>query len=163
MNKIFKRSLLGMLLLGIALSAGAAVEVRFVAPEKFRDAGESAVDRERALEGLEAHIRALAEKHVPASQRLVIEVLDVNLAGEVEPYGRTMERIRVLRPVTWPSLELRYTLSEGGAMLREGKARLQDMNYQSSMNRYFDSESQRYEKQLLDDWFAKEFPVAGKP
>lgn len=165
MNKLFKRWLPG-LLLGAALSAQAAVEVRFVAPEDFQDASEAFADRERTLNMLETHLRALAAQRVPSTQRLVIEVLDINLAGQIEPFGRTMERIRVLRPITWPMLELRYVLSEGETMVREGKVRLLDMNYQTTINRYSSSEPLRYEKQLLDGWFASEFAAgstAGEP
>jgi Protein of unknown function (DUF3016) len=159
-NKLFKPWLPG-LLFGVALSsAHATVEVRFVAPEDFQDASDSFADRERILSLLEAHLRSLAAQRVPSAQRLVIEVLDVNLAGHVEPFGRSMERIRVLRPITWPTLELRYVLSEGETMVREGKVRLLDMNYQSTINRYPAGEPLRYEKQLLDGWFASEFATS---
>jgi Protein of unknown function (DUF3016) len=158
-NMLFKPWLPG-LLLGMALSAHATVEVRFVAPENFQDASESFADRERTLSLLGAHLRALAAQRVPSTQRLLIEVLDVDLAGHVEPFGRSMERIRVLRPITWPMLELRYVLSEGETMVREGKVRLLDMNYQDAINRYPAGEPLRYEKQLLDGWFASEFAAS---
>ncbi|MGN6831357.1 DUF3016 domain-containing protein [Paucibacter sp. M5-1] len=164
MHKIFKASMLG-LLMGLGLSAQAAVEVKFVEPEKFQDASESIIDRERTLEMLETHLRSLAEKNLPASQKLLIEVLDLNLAGQLEPRGATMDRIRVLRSVTWPSIELRYVLSDDQATLREGKVSLSDMNYMWGLNRYTSGEPLRYEKRMLDEWFAGEFATdaARKP
>ncbi|WP_349744169.1 DUF3016 domain-containing protein [Roseateles cavernae] len=164
MQRMFKASMLG-LLMGLCLSAQAAVEVKFVEPEKFQDASESIIDRERTLEMLEAHLRSLAEKNVPASQKLLIEVLDLNLAGQLEPRGAMMDRIRVLRSVTWPSIELRYVLSDGQATLREGKVSLSDMNYMWGLNRYTSGEPLRYEKRMLDEWFAGEFAAdaARKP
>jgi len=151
------------LLLGVAVAAQAAVEVKFVEPEKFADVGESGRDRENNLSELEAHLRDLAGKRLPASQRLLIEVLDVDLAGQVEPKGRYMERIRIVKDIGWPAMELRYVLSEGDKTLREGQVRLSDMNFlHSNLGLRHSGEALRYEKQMLDDWFAKEF-AASKP
>lgn len=156
---------LGALLLGATAAQAAqaaSAEVRFVEPEKFIDIGESSRDREQNLGELEAHLRALVDKRLPASQRLLIEVLDVNLAGQVEPKGRYMERIRIIKDITWPTLELRFVLSEGDKTLREGKVRLTDMDYLRGVGLRYSNEPLRYEKQLLDDWFTKEF-AAAKP
>ena len=155
----------GMLLGAATLVQAASSEIRFIEPDKFIDAGESRIERERTLGQLEAYMRDLAGKRLPASQRLVIEVLDVDLAGRIEPKGRLMERIRIVKDITWPTLTLRYVLSEGDKTLREGEVRLSDMNYLGGITQRYNGESLRYEKQLLDDWFAKEFPakVARKP
>jgi hypothetical protein len=68
-----------------------------------------------------------------------------------------MEMLRVLRPITSPSIELRYVLSEGGKTLRSGQAALRDFNYLSSQNRYPSGDPIRYERRMLDLWFAEEF------
>ena len=49
---------------------------------------------------------------------------------------------------------LRYTLTENGQVLRSGEAKISDMNYLHRINRHWDSESLRYEKRMLDEWFA---------
>jgi len=144
--------------------AHAHVEVRFLESQKFSDVGRSTVDRERVLQDVQTHLRALGDRLLPGRD-LVIEVSDVNLAGELEPHGRSMEMLRVMRNVTIPSMELRYTLSEGGKELRSAKVRLQDMGYLDSFNRVDGNDSLRYEKKMMDDWFAKEFAAeiaAGK-
>eukprot|EP01137_Pigoraptor_chileana_P019038 Opistho-2@79491 len=84
-----------MAALALALSAGiaaAAVEVRFVEPEKYSDAGDFAGyrDREQTLKDIQAHFRELGDKLLPGKD-LLIEVTDVDLAGSVEPVGRRME------------------------------------------------------------------------
>lgn len=163
MNKTIRKTLLLGALLSAALSAQAAFELRFVNPEKFTDAGETQIERERTLGELEAYMRGLADKRLPVSQKLSVEVLDVNLAGDMEPRGRAMDRIRVVKAIGWPSMELRFVLSEGDKTLREGKVRLSDMNFLSRISvAHSSTESLRYEKQLLDDWFAREF-AAPKP
>jgi len=151
------RSLLAAALLGVALSAQALVEVRFIEPDKFADIGENKSERDRTLSQLEAYMRGQADKRLPASQHLLIEVLDVNLAGEVEPRGRSMERIRIVKDISWPTMELHFVLSEGDKVLREGKVHLSDMNYLSGSVMHSSGEPLRYEKQLLEDWFKKEF------
>lgn len=155
--------LVGVLLAAVvgSVQAGGAVEVRFVKPEQFTDANESALERERVLALLASHLQQLGDAGLGAGCKLVVEVLDLNLAGELEPFGRAMDRVRILRDVSWPSMELHYVLSdEGGATLREGRVSLSDMNYLSHVDRYASGESLHYEKRLLDDWFKKEIATS---
>ncbi len=148
------------LLAGPVLAAG-VVEVRFIAPERFIDAEELPADRERVLNQIAAHFSAEAGRRLGSTQKLLIEVQDLNLAGEIEPVGRMQERVRVLRGVGWPSMSLHFVLSEGGQVSREGQARLSDMSYLQGFPRYPDGVSLRYEKRMIDVWLDKEFPVAG--
>jgi hypothetical protein len=55
----------------------------------------------------------------------------------------------------WPRIQLRFSLEQNGQVLKSGEAQLSDMNYLNHINRYFDGESLRYEKQMIDDWFEK--------
>lgn len=140
----------------VAAAAHAQAEVKFTKPENFSDIGDNARDRETAMNQLADHIKAVAARELPGKQ-LTVDVTDVDLAGELEPRGPTGQRLRVLRTVTIPRMDFNYTLSENGQVLKSGKASIKDMNYQlSATNRYFDSEPLRYEKKMLDDWFAKD-------
>jgi hypothetical protein len=161
--KIFAINALGSALLLAALggalgAAQAAVEVRFVNPDAFVDANRDEDMKKQALDGLQQHLQALGAKLAP-SQTLAIEVLDVNLAGEDRPVPSRGTTLRILRSGTPPSLQLRYTLSEGGAVLRSGDARVNDLGYQNRLNRYHSDDALRYEKAMLDNWFAEEFGV----
>lgn len=138
----------------LATAAHAQAEVSFKDPDNFSDLGETHWDRQNAMKQLEEHIKRQADREL-AGKQLKIEFTDIDLAGELEPRVAA-NRIRVLRTVTIPRLEFTYTLSENGKVLEQGKATINDLNYQSSTNRYFDSEPLRYEKKLLDDWMAKE-------
>jgi hypothetical protein len=89
-------------------------------------------------------------------------VLDVDLAGRMYP-RRGGDEIRVMNGgADWPRLHLRYTLEAGGQLLRSGDDELSNMNYQDRINRYGADDALRYEKQMLDEWFAKRFAPAGR-
>ncbi|WP_431257895.1 DUF3016 domain-containing protein [Roseateles chitinivorans] len=158
-STFFKRAVLfgltSMSLGAIAAAAQAQAEVNFIKPENFSDIGWGGVDRDNAMKQLEDHFKALAARELPGKQ-LKIDITDVDLAGEIEPRVR-MDRIRILRSVTIPRMSFAYTLSENGQVLKSGKADLKDMDYQNTgSNRYFDTESLRYEKKMIDDWMARE-------
>lgn len=160
------RSLAAVLSVGLALSAGpasAAVEVRFVGVEKYSDVGEfeHLRSRDEALHAIKAHLTALGDKYLPGKE-FVVEVTDVDLAGAVEPVGRRMEMLRVLRSTGRPAMELRYVLRESGREVRSGQARLSDLAYQHGFNRYSESDPMRYEKRMIDEWFGAEFLPAGQ-
>jgi hypothetical protein len=148
--------LAGLLAL-FAAPAFAAVEVRFADSSKFADFGETTLERERNETALRAHIQAMAQK-LPASRSLSIEVKDVNLAGEMEPVGGwRMERLRVLRQVSMPRIDLEFRLSEGGQLVRQGSATLRNMSYlDGRMPAHLKGEALQHERFLLEEWFQKE-------
>ncbi|MDM4765461.1 DUF3016 domain-containing protein [Pelomonas sp. SE-A7] len=161
MNRIFKPLLMAALL--VSAGAQAAVTVRFVQPEKFVDLGWFTGDRDETLKGIQSHLQTQAAKYLSGSQDLAIEVSDVNLAGEEEPWGRRMDHIRVMRQITIPTMDLSYKLTEGGRVLKEGKAHVVDMNYMDRSNRYSTGDQLRFEKRMLDEWLKEEFGGGKKP
>jgi hypothetical protein len=141
---------LGSLAAAPALAAD-AITVRWVEPERYSDAGRG-IDRERTLEVLERHLVSLSDR-LPAGQRLALEVTDVQLAGELEPYGRALPEVRVMRGrADWPVMELRYTLSDGERTLARGEARLSDPSYMHSGLSTVRSQPLGYEKRMLERW-----------
>ena len=108
------------------------------------------------LKDIEAHLVEQAAKRLPGKD-VRINVTDVDLAGEVEPFGRRMEWLRVMRTVTLPSIAFNYEVREGGKVVQQGEVKLRDMNYQDGFNNYFSSDSLRYEKHMIDRWFKDEF------
>lgn len=154
-----KKTAVMLSLLCAAAGAMAGVDVRFVSPDRFIDIGRDEAQRQQALQGLEAHLKAVGDKRVTSSQTLLIEVLDVNLAGEEHPMPSRGAMLRVLRGATPPSMQVRYTLSEGGVALRSAENRLSDLGYLDGINRYHVSDSLRYEKAMVDGWFRTEFSL----
>jgi hypothetical protein len=147
-------ALAGLFVLG-AGSASAAVKVTYKHPEKFADLPFSSWDREQTLAQFTDYFNKLA-KALPPGQDMDIEVLDIDLAGREHPGARSGRDIRVLRGgADWPSIHLKYSLLQNGAVLKSGDAQLKDMNYMYRLPRYSDGDPLRYEKQMIDEWFAK--------
>ncbi len=132
-------------------AAAGTVEVTWLQPDQYADAGRSLIDRERTLKALENHLQALGRK-LPDGQTLRVQVLDLNLAGEEERFG--WSDLRVMRGrADWPVILLRYELIEGPRSLRSGETRLADMNYLGHAR----AGDLAYEKRLLDAWFKDNF------
>ncbi|WP_307174361.1 DUF3016 domain-containing protein [Duganella sp. CF517] len=140
------------------LASGAAwadVSVTFVKPEEFTDMPRSPIERERLQKDFAQYFASL-DKQLPPGQNLSIEVVDIDLAGQLWPRRSGGEDIRIMRGgADWPQMHLRYTLEENGQVLRSGDERLSNMNYQQRMGRHSDSDTLRYEKQMIDEWFGK--------
>jgi hypothetical protein len=144
-------------LLALAGAARADVQVKFVEPEKFSDIKDNNGFRQKdVLKDIEAHLIEQVGKYLPGRD-VRINVTDVNLAGEVEPFGRRVEWLRVMRTVTLPSIAMSYEVLEAGKVVRQGDVTLRDMNYQDGFNGYSSSDSLRYEKRMIDRWFKEEF------
>jgi hypothetical protein len=149
-----KMALAGLFSLA-AGSAGAAVTVTYVQPDKFSDVPFTTWEREDTLKALTEHFTWLGSS-LPPGQDLRIEITDVDLAGRAVPSTRAGRDVRVLRgQADWPRIELRYAVEQNGQVLKSGEARLADLNYLNHTSRYFDSEPLRYEKSMIDDWFQK--------
>lgn len=149
-----------VLLVAAAGSAQAGVTVSYDNPASFTDAklfyGFSKVDK-FVLKDLGRHLDKLGARYLPAGQDLKVEVLDIDLAGYFRPVGRAGENLRILDQATWPRVKLRYTLTKDGAVLGQGEDYLIDQNYLTYAYVGSTSDSLRYEKRLLTDWFRKRF------
>ncbi len=156
------RALLGALALLASTAAWAGAEVRFDKPEQFTDVPLDQRQREDVLKDLKAHFEKLGQSLKPG-QTLKIDITDVDLAGREEPRMRGMNDLRVLNGrADWPRISLHYVLEQDGKVLSQGDAQLSDMSYMSRINRYASDARLRYEKQMIDDWFAKTFGVPAK-
>ena len=157
--KLFHRWLGGMAaaLLAIALHpahAAGTVEVRWIEPPRYADAGRSAADRERTLQALADHLQSRGA-WLPTGQTLRLEVTDVDLAGDIEPWG--WQELRVLRGrADWPRMTLRYALSAGGSTLKAADVQLSDMAYASRRH----NQTLGAEQHMLDQWLRTEFTPA---
>lgn len=136
-----------------------AISVSYIEPEKFVDVPFSPVERERVLADLSQHFAKLG-KLLPAGQDLKIEVTDLDMAGRIIYTRRGANELRVLNGgADWPHIDLRYTLTADGKVIDSGSAKLSNMMYQETASLFNSSESLRYEKQMIDEWFSKQFHV----
>jgi hypothetical protein len=141
----------------VVVAANAAVTVTFTKADQYIDVPFSPSDREATLKTLKEHFEKLGSK-LPSGQALKIEVLEIDLAGRSEPSRMSSANdLRVLRGgADWPMIQLRYSLEAGGKSLKQGEAKISDLNYLNHLNRYPSGEPLRYEKAMLDDWFKKD-------
>jgi hypothetical protein len=139
-------------LAGLATATAAGqVELSFVEPARFSDAGFGEAETGRTVDALTRHLQGFAGR-LPEGQTLRVEVLDVDLAGWVFPGSR--RDVRVLRGrADAPSIRLRYTLTSEGRTLLAGEERLTDLDYLSSSALKQVSGDYGHELRLLDEWF----------
>jgi hypothetical protein len=149
-------------LLAAGAAAAGSVDVRFDHPENYADARTTLGDAASIREQLAAHLRSLGERLLPADQHLKVEVLDIDLAGEMKYSWRMASEVRVLRGrADWPRIKLRYWLESGGQQLAKGEEVVADMDYLNDSFGSVGSESLGYEKRMLERWFRARF--AAKP
>lgn len=145
-------------LIGAPDTAEADVTVTYVSPEKFHDR-EFRQERTRAsaLAEFDKAFERLAVRYLPATQDLAIEVLDIDLAGDFEPWNFEYRDVRIMRNTTPPRIRFRYTLTEIGKVVTQGEVRLSDMNYLSRPGAANDTERFAHDKRLVEYWFRKTF------
>lgn len=134
-------------------AAAGTVELRFIEPDRYADIGWRTLDRSRNLERLRIHLQGLSTQ-LPDGQRLTIDVLDVDLAGEEVP-GLEMDPVRVLRGrADWPRMHLRWQLVGPGAATRAADEWLSDPVYLDRLAPSFaSSEALPYDLRMVDEWF----------
>lgn len=142
------------------------VEVRFDHPERFRDASldnrgyEQGADAQ-VLKALTEHLQRLGQRYLRPDQQLVIDIRDIDLAGRFEPWHSRAYDVRYLRDVTWPSIDLSYTLSQPDQPVRQVRERVSDKMYLSRPGRQGSSDRLYAEKAMLGDWFRQRFAPEG--
>ena len=152
---------IAVLVLVAAGSAEAAVTVAYDNPAGFTDAklhhGFGKKPDKYVQRDLSRHLDKLGQRYLAPGHVLEVEVLDIDLAGHFRPVGRAGERVRVLGQATWPRVKLRYTLTKDGAVLAQGEEHLIDQNYLHYAYVGSTTDTLRYEKRMLTDWFRKRF------
>jgi Protein of unknown function (DUF3016) len=149
-----------LLSLGAAAASAGTVNVTFVDPDKFYDAGNSEREVPENLKIIEQHLKDLGQRYLPDGQVLSISVLDVDLAGYVKPVAGQARYLRVTRGgADWPRFTLRYTLEADGQPVKTGEEVVADMNYgrHGQTYVYTNRDPLRYEKRMLEGWLRSRF------
>ncbi len=158
---MIRKASLGVAFAVLILAPGASfagVKVRFIDPEHYTDAGSFGTgSRKATLAAFRTYFQKLGERFLAPGQTLTIDVLDIDLAGEYEPWRTNFSDIRIMRDTTPPSFRLRYVLTERGKRMRSGEENLMDINYQMNASARLSGGRYAYEKALLDDWFRRNF------
>jgi len=144
-----------------ALPDAGPVAVHWADPARFSELRYSLNRYEAArgdwVEQLAEYIRARGEQQLPPGQRLDVEILDVERAGEYEyPYGGAAD-IRVLRDVYPPRMRLHVVRTDAdGRLLDEGERHLSDLAYLVGPQPLSSTDPLRYEKRMIDRWLRRE-------
>lgn len=154
--------LIALAVASTALSAAAAtVQVEYVKPESFADAGRGYVPKERDdnLEMLRRHLVEQADRRLARDQSLAVSVTDLDLAGDYPHRGAN--EVRVVKEIYPPRIELRFRLTAAdGKVVKEGTRSLRDTGFLITRGTRYENDGLRYEKTLLDRWLDEEF---GRP
>ncbi|MEJ0016553.1 MAG: DUF3016 domain-containing protein [Acetobacteraceae bacterium] len=154
-------SLFGLVAGAVPAAAGPVaagpVAVAFDHPETYTDAtlygGHGLKAEQPALDAIAQYLERLGARYLAPDQTLSIEVLNVDLAGQYEPWRALSYDVRILRDIYPPRITLRYRLSEAGRTLVEGREVVSDINYLANGVARQDQDPLRYEKAMLSNWF----------
>ena len=141
----------------LALPASAAVVVFFPNPAyQYTDVGTPGAEAEQTFAALAQHLQRLGDRYLPSGHSLRVEILDVDLAGDLR--RGAMREVRVVRGSSdFPRVTLRYTLESGGRTLESREEILSDSSYLWFPSKVRESESLYHEKRLLETWFKDRF------
>jgi len=160
MNKFMTGLLSLVVVLISAVTAQAAqVEVKWTNPDKYSDIDAGQEHRQhfkdRTFKAFEEHFSKMAEA-LPEQQKLVLDIKNLDLAGDVN-FGGT-KRIRIIKDIFFPRIDFSYQLlNADNTVLKSAEVSLKDMGFLMHNSFRYRNKSLSYEKDMLDDWFRKTF------
>jgi hypothetical protein len=144
-----------------ALPVEGPVDVRWRDPESFSEIRYSHNKTESRrgdwVETLAEYTRSRAQARLTPGERLEVEFVDIERAGDFEPWrGITFQDTRFIREIYPPRIVLNFKRTDAnGAVLAEGERKLLDAMFMGSVN-HTNTDVLRYEKRLIDQWIARE-------
>lgn len=113
--------------------------------------------RERLTKEFEDVFAGLAQK-LPDGYQLIINVSDIDLAGDVRPGPwYATNQIRIMREIYWPRMNFSYELKNSQQeVIASAKEELRDMDYLHRMRIPSGKTSFEFEEKMLNDWFKKQ-------
>jgi hypothetical protein len=144
-----------------AASAAGVVNVTFVDPDKYFDAGKDQHNEPNNLAVIEQYLKDLGQRYLPDGQVLNISVLGVDMAGYTRPpparRGGSYE-VRIARGAAdWPRITLRYSLESNGQPIKNGDEVVADVFYGRHGPDYGILDPLKFEKRMLEKWFRMRF------
>lgn len=145
-----------------AAAAAARVTVTFENSEEFTDFREGIFDSEKDRAHLEKrfteHVARLAAPHLAPGEKLEVHFMDVDLAGDFEPWrGPSYDQIRIVKDIYPPRMKLVFRVTDAnGTIIREGERNLRDLSFMMSAS-LRTHDSLRHDKDLLEEWVKREF------
>ena len=145
-----------------ALPDAGPVSVRWNDPATFTELrfSRNRWDAERGswLTDLAEYLRKRADAHLPAGEQLQLIIVDVDRAGDYEPWlGIRHQDTRIVRDIYPPRMTVRFRhLDASGAVVSEGERKLSDPGFLLGASPINNSDPLRYEKRMIDSWLRRE-------
>lgn len=145
----------------------ARADVVFFEPQKFTDVKDTAsgdFERTTYLDQIRDHLLEQAKYYVPEGHHLSVTFLDIDMAGDFEPWrGPRFDDIRIVKDIYPPRISLAFRLTDAaGNVVKEGKRDLRDLAFMMKITMGFRDDPVRHENALIDDWLHAEFPRVRK-
>ena len=163
-NKVVNKFIISLLTFAAfvtqaSTAQAAAVEVTWSNPDKYSDvdAGEEHRQhfKDRTFKAFEKHFINMAAL-LPETQKLVFDMTDIDLAGDVNFGG--MKRVRIIKDIFFPSMSFSYQLlNADNSVVKSGDVALKDMGFMMHSGLKYRDRALGYEKEMFDDWFKKTF------
>ena len=111
------------------------------------------------LTDLASYMRKRAEARLPAGERLQLTIIDIDRAGDFEPWrGIGQQDIRIVRDIYPPRMTVQFKhFDASGALAAEGERRITDPAFLVNAAPINDTDPLRYEKRMIDSWVRREF------
>lgn len=125
-------------------------------------------DSERGswLTDLAKYMRKRAEAQLPSGERLQLTIVDVDRAGDYEPWhAPSQQDIRIIRNIYPPRMTVQFKrFDASGALIAQGERKITDPAFLISSAPFNDTDPLRYEKRMIDSWLRRELrdPVAAR-
>ena len=151
-----------------ALPESGPVSVRWNDPATFtelrysRNRWES--ERGPWLTDLAEYLRKRAATQLPDGERLELTIVDVDRAGDFEPWlGMRHQDTRIVRDIYPPRMTLQVKhFDASGTLVSEGERKLSDPAFLLGTNPINSSDPLRYEKRMIDSWLRRELNTASR-
>ena len=151
-----------------ALPESGPVSVHWNDPATFTELrhSQNRYDAERGnwLTDLAQYMRERAEAQLPAGERLELNIVDVDRAGDYEPWhGMQHQDTRIVRDIYPPRMTVQFRhFDASGKLVSEGERKLSDPAFLTGATPINSSDPLRYEKRMIDSWLRREFNTAAR-
>ncbi|MFT4256847.1 MAG: DUF3016 domain-containing protein [Pseudoxanthomonas sp.] len=107
---------------------------------------------------LAEYLRKSATKQLQPGERLEVNIVDVQRAGQYEPWrGPNFDNVRIVRDRYPPRMELSYTLYDAnGQVLAQRDTKFSDMGFMLGSSPTNQSDLLSYEKRMIDNWVRRD-------
>ena len=109
-------------------------------------------------------MRKRAATQLPDGERLELTIVDVDRAGDFEPWlGMRHQDTRIVRDIYPPRMTLQVRhFDASGTLVSEGERKLSDPAFLLGTNPINSSDPLRFEKRMIDSWLRRELNTASR-